>query len=148
MKPIIALCFAIGAAALGSVDNAGSDVSAVPEPGETEQTTDLEASDQDTLAVILAGLATMSLAAITPFTVLRLFPWEGTEATEGTRGKVSGAVTGPAKTAAVLGAAAASGGASAGAAGASGGAAAGQAASSGGAAAAGAATTAASRASR
>ena len=106
----------------------------------------VDASDQDTLGVILAGLATISLAAITPFTVLRLFPWEGTEATEGTRGQVSGAVTGPAKAAAATAALAASGGASAGAASAGGGADGGQAASSGDVAAAGATSAAVSRA--
>ena|GEM_PF-3388232 len=139
MKPIVALCFAIGAAALGSAGGSGDDgVSAIPEPGEEQEAGEdlIDASDQNTLGVVLAGLATISLAAITPFTVLRLFPWEGTEATEGTRGQVSGAVTGPAKAAAMM---AASGGASAGAASAGGGAAAGQAAGSGGAAAASAA---------
>ena len=148
MKPIVALCFAIGAAALGTAGGGGDDVSAVPEPGEEQEAGDdlVDASDQDTLGVILAGLATISLAAITPFTVLRLFPWEGTEATEGTRGQLSGAVTGPAKAAAATAAMAASGGASAGAASAGGGAAAGQAASGGGAAAASAAGAAASRA--
>ena len=148
MKPIIALCFAIGAAALGAVDGNTDDVSAVAEPGETveEGTIDpQDAADQDTLAIMLAGLATIALAAITPFTVLRLFPWEGTEATEGARS----AVAAPAKSAAAIGAMAASGGASAaaGAAGASagaGGAATGAAAGgAGGAATAGAAAGAA-----
>jgi type IV secretion system protein TrbL len=122
-------------------------VSAVPEPGETVEEGALDpqdAADQDTLAIMLAGLATIALAAVTPFTVLRLFPWEGTEATEGTRS----AVGAPAKSAVGMGAMAASGGASAaaGAAGAgAGGAAAGQA---GGGAAAGASTAAGAAASR
>ncbi len=133
MKPIIALCFAIGAAALGTAGGSDSGVSAVPEPGETVDVgtpSPNDAADQDTLAIMLAGLATIALAAITPFTVLRLFPWEGTEATEGTRA----AVAAPAKSAAAVGAMAATGGTSAatgaasGAAGAGGGAAAGQAA--------------------
>ena len=149
MKPIIALCFAIGAAALGTVGGSSADVSAVPEPGEAVEAGALDpqdAADQDTLAIMLAGLATTALAAATPFTVLRLFPWEGTEATEGTRSAVSA----PAKSAMAIGAMAASGGASAaaGAAGATagaGGAAAGQAA---GGAAAGASATAGAAASR
>lgn len=149
MKPIIALCFAIGAAALGTVGGSNADVSAVPEPGETVEEGALDpqdAADQDTLAIMLAGLATIALAAVTPFTVLRLFPWEGTEATEGTRS----AVGAPAKSAVAMGAMAASGGASAaaGAAGAgagAGGAAAGQA---GGGAAAGASAAAGAAASR
>jgi hypothetical protein len=146
MKPIIALCFAIGAAALGTVGGSNADVSAVPEPGETVEEGALDpqdAADQDTLAIMLAGLATIALAAVTPFTVLRLFPWEGTEATEGTRS----AVGAPAKSAVAMGAMAASGGASAaaGAGAATGGAAAGQA---GGGAAAGASAAAGAAASR
>ena len=111
MKPIIALCFAIGAAALGThgVDDAA--ISAIPEPGEESAglVSIADEEDQNTLATVLAGLATMSLAALTPFTVLRLFPWEGTEATEGTRSALSGA----AKSAAVTGAMVASSGGSA-----------------------------------
>lgn len=108
MKPIIALCFAIGAAALGG--SGGADVSnqAIPEPGTVTAAGAEGDADQHTLAIILAGLATVSLAAFTPFTVLRLFPWEGTEATEGTRS----AVTGVAKSAVGTGAMVASGAAS------------------------------------
>ncbi len=108
MKPIIALCFAIGAAALGAHGADDTAVSAIPEPGEESAglVSIADEEDQNTLATVLAGLATMSLAALAPFTILRLFPWEGTEATEGTRSALSGA----AKSAAVTGAMVASGG--------------------------------------
>jgi hypothetical protein len=84
-KPLIALCFALGGAMLGAAATDSShDAGAVAEPGTAataagdpaiasaigENADDLPR----TFGVLLAGMATMMLAAVAPLTVLKLVP--------------------------------------------------------------------------
>jgi hypothetical protein len=112
-KPIIALCFAIGGAALGGPhgsESAGADKAAVPEPGGADAgdpapgsglvpagTDPAQGDDADdlgpTMGALLAGLATMSLAGFAPFTVLKLFPVAEATAADGARAAVTSKAT-------------------------------------------------------
>lgn len=124
MKPLIALCFTIGGFALGGAAPAGS-ADAVPEPGVVEvevvdpdadaaDSAIAEANGSDLGAVttdLFAGMAVVALAAFAPFSVMALFPFEGTEAAVGMGAELSGKATQTAQKGAAAGAAAVSGGA-------------------------------------
>jgi len=131
-KPIIALCFAIGGAALGSVHSPSptDGVEAVAEPGDTATdappapgavvSTDVAAAGGEdsadlgpTSAALLAGLATMALAAFAPFVVLKLFPVADATVGDGARSAVTSKAVG---TATIVAAAGTGGAGSAGAA--------------------------------
>lgn len=85
-KPVVALCFALGGQMLGSINSEPADQ--VAEPGTTvtapgtdpddPTTAQVLGEDSDdlsgTVGVLLAGMATMMLAAVTPITMLRLIP--------------------------------------------------------------------------
>jgi hypothetical protein len=84
-KPLIALCFALGGAMLGgAAANGGHDAGAVNEPGAAATAAAAPTSDPafgdsaddlpETFGVLLAGMATMMLAAVAPLTVLKLVP--------------------------------------------------------------------------
>lgn len=115
-KPLIALCFAIGGTALGAGVTGNATVAA-PEPGTPTDVVgvspDAGAGSGDlapTVGVLLAGFATLSLAAVAPFTVLKLFPVADAAATAGARAQVTSSVTGAATTAASMAAGAVGGG--------------------------------------
>ena len=89
-KPIVALCFALGGAMLGAAggDQQSADPGAVAEPGTTITVATDPATDpavaelvgengddlSATFGALLAGMATMMLAAVAPLSVLKLVP--------------------------------------------------------------------------
>ena len=102
MKPLIALCFAIGGSALGGT--AAGAVDALAEPGTVEVVeADPEATPGeqaiaeanggdlgDVTTDLFAALAVTALAALAPFSIMRLFPFEGTEAAHEMGGELAG----------------------------------------------------------
>jgi len=82
-KPVVALCFTLGGAMLGQVHADSAATGEIAEPGtaaaaEDPTTAAVVGENADdlpaTFGTLLAGMATMMLAAVTPVAVLRLVP--------------------------------------------------------------------------